>query len=39
MSGLEATVIAVGLVALWQLMRINDSLKDCLKALEKIAAK
>ncbi len=39
MSSLEATVIAVGLVGLWQLMRINDTLKDCLTVFKQTSEK
>jgi hypothetical protein len=39
MSGLEAWVVVFGFAMVWGLESIRRTLKDCLKALEKIAAK
>jgi hypothetical protein len=35
MSGIEAAIMAGAGVTLWQLMKLNDTLADCLTALKK----
>jgi hypothetical protein len=39
MSGLEGLIVVFGLAMVWCLESIRRALKDCLKTLEKIAAK
>jgi hypothetical protein len=39
MSSLEGTIFALGVMGLWLLIGIRDTLKKCLTVLEKIAEK
>jgi len=39
MSELEGTVFASAVLIIWLLVSIRDTLRNCLKALEKLAAK